>query len=88
MLIELDEVMEARISKEAEQRGMRPEALVTQWLESSLHDRDDTQTPSAQQVAERRTAIEKMLQESKDRTLGLKELGLTMREFMHQGHRY
>jgi hypothetical protein len=84
--LELDEASEATLEKQALERGMKPAELATEIVKSKLQRHPYPPTPELIEL--RKKAIQQMLNDSKGRTLGLKEMGLTMREFMHLDHKY
>jgi len=84
--LELGEVQEADLSKRAHERGMEPAELVKQFVASGM--KQYSNPPSADVIALRQQLAAKMLEESKGRKLGLKDMGLTMSEFIREGHKY
>ncbi|MDQ2925086.1 MAG: hypothetical protein M3R43_05965 [Acidobacteriota bacterium] len=81
MVLDLDEAVEAQLTERANERGVDPTAFAAELLRESL-------LREAEKRTARREAIEAMEEERKGRKLGLKEMGLTMREFMHLDHKY
>jgi hypothetical protein len=80
--LELDEAVEADLASQARERGLSPEQLAIELVRVGLRDQTASETVREQ----RKTAIEAIIRDSKDRTLGLN--GMSLREFAHLDHKY